>query len=586
MPDELDADIVDLSGGFLMPAFGDGHAHPRFGGLEDSGPHVRTPKPKTLDLFGTPGVDSDGKPVNVPFHVYSMRQAIEENFILDVLANYVTYSTYYRLNKEVVDTTDDLDKKKAAAALARFASLHPTNLAQRAEVIVEHFATHMASRMGGQAKAMVVTRSRLHALKLYQAVTAYCADHYPNMHALVAFSGSLVDDNVSYTEAGLNGFAESRPPAMFNYTLADGTPGSDRVEYSLLVVADKYQTGFDQPLLSAMYVDKKLANVAAVQTLSRLNRIHPLKSQDDVFVLDFANSAEEIQESFRPFFATTLAEPTDPNYLYTLQTMLFGYQIFVEDEMAAYAQAFSSVKSTATGIEPTAQAALYSLLGPARGRFESLHTADMASALEFVKILRSYERQYAFLAQVIPYVDADLERLYLFGKFLLRQIAALLAKAPPTTIDLGDVAMTHLRIQKGGDYDLSLGHGDHDVTLGSQFDDGSGSQQEPELTTWEAIIREFNEHFGTDWTSNDLVRGLVEAEMQDTSVHEMALTNSAENFELAYGDRASNRAIEKHSDNEEFFGQIFKNAETKAVFTKVFAKSLYTAIRDELDEAG
>lgn len=548
-----------------------------------------TPKPKTLDLFGTPGVGDDGQPANVPYHVYSMRQAIEEKFILDVLANYVTYSTYYRLNKDVADHGDDVEKRKAAAALARFASLHPTNLAQRAEVIVEHFATHVAHRLDGRAKAMVVTRSRLHALKLYQAITTYIDAHHQGLHALVAFSGSLVDNNVTFTEAGVNGFAESKLPDAFGYTLADGTSGSDRLEYSLLVVADKYQTGFDQPLLTAMYVDKKLAGVAAVQTLSRLNRIHPVKSQDDVFVLDFANTAEEIQESFRPFFATTLAEPADPNYLYTLQNTLFDYQILLEAEIDDFAGVFlaSAAPGGPTGaLAAKAQAALYALLSPARGRFASLHAADEASAREFVKALRAYERQYAFLAQVIPYVDADLERLYLFGKFLLREIQALLDKVPVAAIDPGDVAMTHLRIQKSGEYDLSLGDGDGPVTLGSQFDDGAGPQAEPERSTWEVIIQEFNEHFGTDWTSNDLIRGLVEAEMKDSTVREMALTNSPENFELAYGDRASSRAIESHSDNEEFLGQIFKNAQTKATFAKVFAKSLYKAIREELDQAG
>ena len=460
-------------------------------------------------------------------------------------------------------------------------------MAQRAEIIVEHFDAHVRHRLGGRAKAMIVTRSRLHALRLYQAVTAYIAERGLDMRALVAFSGSLVDGNVTHTEAGVNGMSESKLPAAFAYATADEpNPSLWHDEYALLVVADKYQTGFDQPLLSAMYVDKKLAGVAAVQTLSRLNRTYPQKSQDDVFVLDFANSADEIQESFRPFFATTLGEPADPNHLYALQTQLMGYQILRDDEMDAYAVEFLRVIGASDATDALAQARLYPLLAPARGRFQSLHTADEASAEQFVKLLRQYERQYAFLAQVIAYVDVDLERLYLFGKYLLRDILALLGDGPSDRVDLGDVSMTHLRISQSGDYDLSLGDGDGAVTLASFAGDGTGSQQEPALETWDIIIREFNERFGTDWTSNDLVRSLVEHEMRQDAVRELALNNTAENFELAYGDRATGIAIEKHSDNEAFLGAIFKNGETKNAFSKLFARSLYKAIREELDEAG
>jgi type I restriction enzyme R subunit len=545
-----------------------------------------TPKHKTLELFGTPGVDSDGKPANLPFHVYSMRQAIDEGFIFDVLANYVTYSTYYRVNKEAADVAGSADKKKAAVALARFASLHPTNLAQRAEIIVNHYAAHVQHRMGGRAKAMVVTRSRLHALRLHQAITAYIAANNLGLHSLVAFSGSLTDDTGTYTEANVNGMVETKLPAAFAYTLADGTPASEKLEYALLVVADKYQTGFDQPLLSAMYVDKKLASVAAVQTLSRLNRTHPLKSQDDVFVLDFANSADEIQESFRPFFATTLGEPADPNRLYAMQTQLMGYQILRDDEMDAYAIAFLGVKDSAEQVQAKAQAVLYPLLGPARGRFQSLLTADRPSAEAFLKVLTQFERQYAFLAQVIAYIDTDLERLYLFGKFLRRTLIDLLGGGPQQGIDLGDIALTHLRVTEAGSHILSLGDDAGPVVVPGPAGDGTGSDQEPAIEPWDVIIREFNERFGTEWSNNDLVRAMIEEEMRDTNTRDLALNNTPANFELAYGDRGPSRAIEKHSDNEAFLGAIFKNEETKLAFSKLFARGLYTAIREELDEAG
>jgi len=545
-----------------------------------------TPKGKTLDLFGTPGVDADGEPVNLPFHVYSMRQAIEEGFILDVLANYVTYATYYKLVKGAADATEDVDKKKAAGALARYASLHPTNIAQRAEIIVNHFQTHVAHRIGGRAKAMVVTRSRLHALKLHQAIKKYIDENHLPLRSLVAFSGSLSDENGLHTEAGENGFPESQLPAKFAYTRVDDRSGTGQDEYSVLVVADKYQTGFDQPLLAAMYVDKKLANVAAVQTLSRLNRTHPLKSQDDVFVLDFANKAEEIQEAFRPFFARTVGEPSDPNILYSLQTQLLGFGILNSAEIDEYVTVFLSIKTDVEGADFKAQAKLYPILAPARGRFQSLLTADHDRALEFVKTLGAFERQYAFLAQVIPYADTDLEKLYLYGKFLLRELRALLDDAPTPGIDLGDVAMTHLRLAQSGEYRLSLGEDDGDVTVAAFSGDGTGKQVPPTLTTWEAILREFNEAFGTDWTDSDLIRGLVDSEKRDESVREMALNNSLENFSLAYGNRASDKAVERHGDNEKFLGQVFKNEQTRARFSRLFARSLYTAIREELDEAG
>lgn len=546
-----------------------------------------TPKAKTLDLFGTPRLVEGGEPgqtVNVPFHVYSMRQAIEEGFILDVLANYVTYATYYKLIKHAEDSSEDVDKKKAAGALARFASLHPTNLRQRAEVIVNHFQSHVAHRIGGRAKAMVVTRSRLHALKLQQAIAAYIEDNHLPLHSLVAFSGSLSEDHVTYTEAGVNGFPESQLPGRFAYTLMDDGSAHDQTEFSILVVADKYQTGFDQPLLTAMYVDKKLSGVAAVQTLSRLNRTHPLKSQDDVFVLDFANKAEEIQASFKPFFATTLGEPADPNTLYMLQTQMQNYQLMTEGEIDAFVVEFLGVKTTLDGVDAKAQARLYALLAPARGRFQSLLTSDQGRARDFVKLLSSYERQYAFLAQIIPYPDAELERLYLYGKFLLRDLRALLDDAPSPGVAISDVSMTHLRLSESGGYNLSLGDQDRDVTISAIAGDGSGSQVDPQLTTWEQIIREFNEHFGTDWTESDLIRGLVEAEMQAGEVREMALSNSLENFSLAYGTRASDKVIERHSDNQKLLAQIFKSDQSRSAFSKLFAKSLYTAIRDELDD--
>ena len=413
-----------------------------------------TPKAKTLERFGEKTVDAAGEERFVPFHLYSMRQAIAEGFILDVLANYTTYATYYRLAN--ADTPDDLEvpKSKAMTALARFVSLHPTNLAQKAEIIIEHFRHHTASKIGGQAKAMVVTRSRLHALRYYQALQKYVKekgyDTGPGkLGILVAFSGSLTDPDaptVTYTEALLNGFGEKELPKRF--------AGDD---YQVLVVAEKYQTGFDQPLLHTMYVDKPLAGVKAVQTLSRLNRVHPGKT--DTFVLDFANTAEDIQAAFEPYYAQTVAAPTDPNVLYNLQRRILDASVIHPDEMATGVDAV--LRGGAAGA-----ATLNAATDPAIDRYLAL---DDDARDEFRSALTSYVRAYAFLGQIIPWSDTDLEALYYYGKYLATRLPA-----PDTgsSIDLdGSVVLTHLRTDlKAEQENLSLA--------------GKEGDQEPLPSSW------------------------------------------------------------------------------------------------------
>src|SRR5205823_152645 len=245
-----------------------------------------TPKAKTLELFGAPFETAEGLRY-LPFHLYSMRQAIEEGFIIDVLANYTTYKTYFRIEKAIIDDPE-YDKARAKRAIARFVTLHPHNLAQRAEIVVEHFRENTAKKIGGRAKAMVVTSSRLHAVRYKLALDRYIMENsYADIRTLVAFSGKVIDQGDEFSEPRMNAFPESETAQRF--------AGDD---YQVLIVAEKFQTGFDQPLLHTMYVDKVLTGLNAVQTLSRLNRIHPEKS--DTFVLDFRNELEDIQESFRP----------------------------------------------------------------------------------------------------------------------------------------------------------------------------------------------------------------------------------------------------------------------------------------------
>ena len=286
-----------------------------------------TPKYKTLQVFGEK--DQEGRPI--PFHLYSMRQAIEEGFILDVLESYTTYELYFKLTK-AIEEDPQVKKKKAAKAIGKYVSLHPHNLAQKTEIMVEHFRNVTAKKIGGKGKAMLVCGSRLHAKRYFEEFDRYIKSkgYDRELKVLVAFSGTVVDDNVpeGVTEPDITGYKEKELPEIF-----------DKNDYKILIVADKYQTGFDQPLLHTMYVDKKLSGVKAVQTLSRLNRTCPGK--EDTFVLDFANDRQTILDSFQPFYeVTTVKEETDVNHLYDLKNRLDSFQICWDNEIEAFARVY------------------------------------------------------------------------------------------------------------------------------------------------------------------------------------------------------------------------------------------------------
>ena len=282
-----------------------------------------TPKPKTLELFGIRQPDGSF----APFHLYSMRQAIEEGFILNVLGSYTTYRAYWRLFKKIEDDPR-YDKTKAAYLLRSFVDLHPHAIDEKVRIMVEHFTAKSQSEIGGRAKAMIVSRSRLHAVRYKLAVDQHLAELGHQFEALVAFSGTVQDGGQSYTEHGMNGIPEAQTAKTF-----------ESPECRLLIVANKFQTGFDQPLLQTMYVDKKLGGVNAVQTLSRLNRTHPDKP--GTRVLDFANESDDIQAAFQPYCETTiLSEATDPNLLYELQTRLKAFPVYTDEDVEAFARVF------------------------------------------------------------------------------------------------------------------------------------------------------------------------------------------------------------------------------------------------------
>jgi type I restriction enzyme R subunit len=523
-----------------------------------------TPKPKTLELFGQPETGPDGEDRYRPFHLYSMRQAIEEGFILDVLANYTTYDTYYRLANHTPDDPE-VPAGKASAALARFVSLHPTNLAQKAEIIVEHFRAKTQAKIDGHAKAMVVTRSRLHAVRYKQAIDAYIAKKgydktTPSLSALVAFSGTVIDPadpTLTYTEAFMNGFGEGQLPAKF---------ASD--DYQVLVVAEKYQTGFDQPLLHTMYVDKKLAGVKAVQTLSRLNRTHPAKT--DTFVLDFANSAEEITEAFEPFYEQTTATPTDPNVLYGMERTLRDAGILDDAEMTAAVDALLSGKSSA-------QKTLYANLNPAVDRFTALE-AD--AQVEFRDTLKRYIRAYAFLAQVMPWTERDLEQLYLYGKALAPLLPAAADEPLPQISDA--VALTHLRTEAHDiEAVLSLTEGSDEPGVALPGG-GAGRQNDPPRERLSALIDTLNTRFGMNLTDADAVwfEQQKQAVKQDEELRTVALHNDRDQYQIVLERYAENAIIDRHHANGILFEAFFNQPDFRTLLLDYLAGS-YDEIRAE-----
>ena len=360
-----------------------------------------TPKHKTLAVFGR-----DGQPE----HRYTMRQAIEEAFILDVLRHYTTYATYFKLLKACDDDTN-VERKKAAQALARFLRLRPHNIAQKTEVMVEHFNAVTRHKIGGRAKAVVVTGSRLEAVRYKQSFDRYIQHKGYPIKSLVAFSGMVQDDrlaDVTFTEEGMNhGIREKELPEKFATQ-----------EYQVLLVAEKYETGFDQPLLHTMYVDKRLAGIQAVQTLSRLNRIHPLK--EDTFVLDFVNDRGEIREVFKMYYeGAEMGDEVDPARMYQMKGELDASGVYLAAEVERFCAVYFKSKPKQS---PMDHQAMHAALDPAVSRFTVPQDAHEEAAELWRSNVQAYRNLYGFLSQVIPYQDSDLERLYVFLRYLATKL--------------------------------------------------------------------------------------------------------------------------------------------------------------------
>lgn len=515
-------------------------------------PFTATPKPKTLEVFGTN--NSEGKPQ--PFHLYSMRQAIEEGFILDVLKNYTTYETYFRFSKKIEDDPE-LNKKKAVKAIGRFASLHPTNIAQKTEVMVEHFRQITMKKIGGKAKAMVVTASRKHALKFYLEFKEYIKEKgYKGIRPLVAFSGSLIDESFpdGVTEQQLNKFGEKELPEKFASN-----------EFQVLLVADKYQYGFDQPLLHTMYVDKNLSGVKAVQTLSRLNRTCPGK--EDTFVLDFANDRQTIIDSFQPYYEMTMMnDTTDPNHLYDLKGKTDSAQVYFQSEVDAFSKIFYKPGSASV----RDQGKLYAFIDPSVDRFKQL---DEEKQDEFKKSLTSFTRIYSFLSQIMPFQDVELEKLYSFGRFLLTKLPKV-DYTQRLKLD-NEVALEYYRLQKIAEGDLVLQvQGKHEL---DPVTEAGISREKDEKDKLSNIINLLNEKYGFDFTDQDRLYfdQIEQALYENDDLKVRAKNNPIENFKYAFDEVFIQTLIDRMDANQEIFDKIMVNSEFKDDVKNWLTKKIY-----------
>ncbi|MEO5831588.1 MAG: type I restriction endonuclease [Rhodanobacter sp.] len=520
-----------------------------------------TPKHKTLVVFGR---DVDGKP-GQPFHRYSMRQAIEEGFIMDVLANCTTYATYYKLVKSS-ETDPNVERKTAAKALARFMRLHPYNIAQKTEVMIEHFNAVTRHKMGAKAKAMVVTGSRLEAVRYKRAFDAYIREKgYRWIKTLVAFSGEVVDDELPdqrWTETGMNGgIKESELPEKF-----------DTPDYQVLLVAEKYQTGFDQPLLHTMYVDKRLAGIQAVQTLSRLNRMHPLK--EDTFVLDFVNDRDDIQAAFKQYYdGATMGESADPNQMYAIKGELDASGIYLQEEVRRFIDIYFKPKQRQS---PSDHQAMNAALDPAVDRFKALMADDDEEAELWRSKLHAFRNLYAFLSQVIPYQDSDLERLYTYLRLLSPKLPRRASGGGYSFDD--EIRLEYYRLQKISEGSISLRDGTAQPLDGpGQVGSGINRGEEVPLSR---LIDVINERFGTDFTDADQLffDQIIEAALGDSSLREAAAVNPEEKFALLFSDLLQTLFIERMEQNEDIFARFMNEQEFQKLVGNWISGKVYARL--------
>jgi type I restriction enzyme, R subunit len=516
-----------------------------------------TPKNKTLEIFGEASPEGD-QVKHHPFHNYSMKQAIEEGFILDVLKSYTPVNSYYRLIK-TVEADPEFDANRATKKLRRFVESNDHAIRLKAEIMVDHFHEQViaAGKIGGEARAMVVTSGIERAIQYFQAFTAYLAERKSPYRAIVAFSGEHEFRGVKVTEASLNGFPSKDIADQF-----------ENDPYRFLICADKFQTGYDQPLLHSMYVDKTLSGIKAVQTLSRLNRAHPKKH--DTFVLDFMNDTATIQASFETFYRTTiLSDSTDPNKLHDLKAALDGYQVYDADRIDAFVALY---------LEGADRDKLDPHLDVCVGTYRD--ALDEDGQVDFKGKAKAFTRTYAFLSSVLPFTSAEWEKLSIFLNFLIPKLPA------PRDEDLSKgileaIDMDSYRVEKQVTQKLLLADEDHEIEPVPS--DGGGRKPEPELDRLSSILRSFNDLFGNiGWEDGDRIRKLI-AEDIPTKVaaneaYRNAQTNSdKQNARIEHDKVLSAVIVGLMKDDTQLFKQFSENHDfkrwlTDAVFTATYDK--------------
>lgn len=515
-----------------------------------------TPKFKTLTVFNEPG--DDGKS---PFHLYSMRQAIEEGFILDVLAGYACYKRYYELIQLIADDPE-VPRRKTARALARFVDLHDYNITQKVEIIVEHFRTHTRHKIGGRAKAMVVTNSREHAVRYKLAFDRYLRDKgYTDIKSLVAFSGeiSLKEyPDIKFTEVSMNhGIKEKELPEKFNTE-----------EYQVLLVAEKYQTGFDQPLLHTMYIDRRLAGIQAVQTISRLNRT--TRGKEDTFVLDFVNEPEEIYAAFKDYYEVTpMGDETDPQQLNNLAYTLNQWRIYHPAERDAWCEIWFRNRLNPTGAE---HKQLNSLIDKAVDRFTLLSAEDQEL---FKSQLISFRNLYLFLSQIIPYQDSDLEKLYTYGRYLLTKLPRRLDSESVQVDD--EVQLKYYRLQKISEGAINLREGEAEPLYGPTSVGTGQPDEEVHLST---LVEKLNERFGTTFTLADQLffDQVRETAVANEQLRQAAKANTYENFVPVFVKQLENLFVERMDDNEEIFVRLMNDDRFREFAATILVRTVYQQI--------
>lgn len=498
-----------------------------------------TPKNKTLELFGVPMPQTDGTVKHRPFHSYTMKQATEERFILDVLKNYTPVNSYYKLIKKIEDDPK-FDATRAKKKLRRYVESHDHAIRLKAEIMVDHFHQDVLARqkIGGQARAMVVTSGIERAIQYYHAISEYLVERKSPIRAIVAFSGEHEYGGKKVTEASLNGFASS--------LIADRIAEDP---YRLLVVADKFLTGYDEPLLHTMYVDKGLSGIKAVQTLSRLNRAHPKKSE--VFVLDFMNDADAIKASFEPYYRTTLlSDETDPNKLHDLKSALDGYQVYSPEQVERLVDLFLA-GAQRDKLDPILDACV-----------ATYNELDEDAQVDFKGKAKAFVRTYAFLSAILPYTQADWERLSIVLNLLVSKLPAPkeedLSRGILETID-----MDSYRVEKQAAMKIALA--DADGSLDPVPDGGRGGRRDPDLEPLSNILKTFNDQFGNiSWQDEDRVRKLITEDIPqrvaaDTAYQNAQANSGAANARIEHDKALGRVLIDLMKDDTELFRQYSDN---------------------------